>query len=137
MFFLLLKGLCWELSVVCEQIASKFYGFQDKLDRKRLKTTNFQNLKVFIFHPICMQISVRFSLMGLLMANNKIWYFISKRGLFRIFERYIELFLPILMFWFLLLNVFSKMLIGFLCQRPSFLTIEHLTLCKNEYNNFS
>jgi hypothetical protein len=34
---------------------SIFCSFWDKLDRKRPKSANFQNLKVFIFHPILMQ----------------------------------------------------------------------------------
>jgi hypothetical protein len=54
-FFLLLNGLCKELLLLCQQISTIFYGFWGKCDRQRLKTANFQNLKVFIFHPILMQ----------------------------------------------------------------------------------
>ena len=54
MYFLLLKGLWWELLVVCLRISSIFYGFRDKLNRKRTKSANFLISKVFIFHPILM-----------------------------------------------------------------------------------
>ena len=35
MRFLLLNELCWELLMICQQISSLFYGFWEKLDRKR------------------------------------------------------------------------------------------------------
>ena len=56
MFFLLLQlnRLCWELSVVYRR-KSIFYRCRDRHDRKRLKSANFQNLKVFISHPILKQ----------------------------------------------------------------------------------
>jgi len=44
MLWFLLNGLCWEISVICWRI---FYGFRDKLDRKRQKSAHFQNLKVY------------------------------------------------------------------------------------------
>jgi hypothetical protein len=50
-FCLLLNGLCGELSVDCWQISSIFYGFWDKIDRKRPKSANFQNLIFEIVHP--------------------------------------------------------------------------------------
>ena len=35
MRFVLLNELCWELLMICQQISSLFYGFWEKLDRKR------------------------------------------------------------------------------------------------------
>jgi len=40
---------------------SILYGFWDKLDRKRLKSANFQNLKIVICHPILMQLFAKSS----------------------------------------------------------------------------
>jgi hypothetical protein len=45
----LLNGLCWELSMECLQISSTFYGFRDKLDRKRPKSAIFQKFESFTF----------------------------------------------------------------------------------------
>ena len=53
-WLLLLNGSCWELSVECQCISIIFYSFRDKLDQKRPKSVNFQNLNVFIFHTILM-----------------------------------------------------------------------------------
>ena len=52
---LFVEWLCWELSVVCRRFSAVVYHFREKLDWKRQKSANFQNLKVFIFHPILMQ----------------------------------------------------------------------------------
>ena len=46
--FLLLKRLCSELSVVYWRISSIFYCFWNKVEQKRPKSTNFQNLKAVI-----------------------------------------------------------------------------------------
>jgi hypothetical protein len=60
---ILLNGLCWELSVICQWISSIFSSFWDKLNQKRLKSANFQNLKVFSVHLILMQYLEVFILM--------------------------------------------------------------------------
>jgi len=70
-----------------------------ELDQKRSKSGNFQNLKVFIFHPIlkCIFFCEMFIFMGYWWVNKRNCYFILQRGLieaqipkFCIFERYIE-----------------------------------------------
>ena len=90
MWFILLNGLCWELSVVCRWTSSIFYRFWVKLDQKRLKSGIIQNLKVFISHPILRQ----FISMGYWWSIKKIYYFNLKNDLkwvqilkFRIFKK--------------------------------------------------
>ena len=103
-----------------------FYDFWGKLDRKRPKSANFQNLKVLIFHPMLMQVLQCPSWWTI----NK-YYFSSKRDqllkylhirkLHRMF-----IFHSIRM-WFLLLNGLCQVLSVVCCQVSS--TVYGTTSC--------
>ena len=135
--FVVVEWILLRASVVYRLISSIFYGFRDKHYRKRPSCANFQNLKVFIFHPMLMQFFYEvFILMGYWGTIKQICYLNSKRCLkgnhipkFRIFERYarvVNFFHPLLMWcfvveWIVFGAAFGSMSAGFHYQPPLFL----------------